>query len=90
MSKVTCKINYKIVLPVAFIYTIITPKKHRNKGLATKALKELIMLFIYKEVKIIKLTVHPLDSETDYERLVDFYHKFGFIKTNGNDMYLEL
>jgi GNAT superfamily N-acetyltransferase len=58
---------------------IKVPTKLRNKGLAKEAINK-VKDYANKINKPVKLLPNPLDSKTDYDRLVKFYESLGFEK----------
>ncbi len=61
----------------ANIYILEVPEGMRGQGIATKVMKEVVNLSDYHNIT---LTLTPSDEfGSDYNRLKDFYSKFGFI-----------
>ncbi len=64
-----------------YIIELYVPKKHRNKGIASKLINKMIKWANKNKYSLI-LEVTPYEGST-YNKLVKFYEKFGFKYTNG-------
>lgn len=65
--------------PYALIEKVYVHPEDRNKGIATKLMRNAMEEIKNKHPNMpVKLTPIPLDKDTDIERLTDFYKKFGF------------
>lgn len=65
--------------PYALIEKVYTHPDDRNKGVATRLMSDAMREIESKHPNMpIKLSPIPLDKDTDTERLMNFYRKFGF------------
>lgn len=85
-----CTLNFEHNEKLFIILHLETKPEFRNQGFASETLRKFIEYVKEYGGNIIKLTVHPLDSDTCCKRLKEFYKKFGFKETASLDMYLEL
>ena len=49
--------------------------EHKGKGIATKMMQRFVDRFSHRDIELVAM---PLDDDTDLERLVNFYERFGF------------
>lgn len=64
------------------------PSKYRGKGVGRALLTlGLINIVKYHPDVPIMLEPRPLDDDTDYDKLVDFYESFGFVMKADGKMY---
>lgn len=69
---------------IALVTSIETPKVSRGSGGAT-AVMNAIISYADKKNKKLRLNVVP-DDDTDQDRLIKFYERFGFKKTRNVEM----
>lgn len=73
----------KFSSPVFYFNRLFVNKKYRRQGIGTQLLLRLL-LEIKKTDTMLELDINPY-GEMNYEQLVDFYTKHGFIKTQVTD-----
>ena len=64
-----------------YFHRLFVREKYRNKGWATRLMEEILSKCDEKGIEVL-LEINPYTDDIDYQRLEDFYKRFGFEKVD--------
>jgi hypothetical protein len=82
LTYLDCTITYSVEESCIILDNIDVPVHARGNGQAKAAMTEFMSKF---EGHRVELHAYPQDDETDVNRLVSFYERFGFKVATGDD-----
>lgn len=60
---------------VVILDTMYVHDEYKGMGVATKMMQRFVDRFSHRDIELV---ANPLDDDTDLDRLVSFYERFGF------------
>ena len=60
---------------IVILHSMFVHDQYKGKGIATKMMQRFVNRFSHRDIELV---ANPLDDDTDLERLVNFYERFGF------------